>query len=46
MVAGVSERTREGNDLYHEFIRSKVNMTRIIHDPDAQIEMRSGVWPD
>ena len=26
VFAGVGERTREGNDLYHEFIESKVNM--------------------
>src|ERR1700738_2896893 len=25
VLAGVGERTREGNDLYHEFIESKVN---------------------
>ena len=25
VFAGVGERTREGNDLYHEFIESKVN---------------------
>ena len=27
VFAGVGERTREGNDLYHEFIESKVNTT-------------------
>ena len=26
VFAGVGERTREGNDLYHEMIDSKVNM--------------------
>ncbi|PMZ85785.1 F0F1 ATP synthase subunit beta, partial [Pseudomonas sp. FW306-2-11AD] len=26
VFAGVGERTREGNDLYHEFIESKVNV--------------------
>ena len=26
VFAGVGERTREGNDLYHEMIESKVNM--------------------
>src|SRR4028119_94083 len=30
VLAGVGERTREGNDLYHEMIESKVNM-----DPKA-----------
>jgi F-type H+-transporting ATPase subunit beta len=28
VFAGVGERTREGNDLYHEMIESKVNMPR------------------
>jgi F-type H+-transporting ATPase subunit beta len=26
VFAGVGERTREGNDLYHEMIESKVNI--------------------
>ena len=26
VLAGVGERTREGNDLYHEMIESKVNV--------------------
>ena len=32
VFAGVGERTREGNDLYHEFIESKVNADP--HQPD------------
>src|ERR1043166_5198219 len=32
VFAGVGERTREGNDLYHEFIESKVNADP--HNPD------------
>ena len=28
VFAGVGERTREGNDLYHEMIESGVNKTR------------------
>ena len=31
VLAGVGERTREGNDLYHEMIESKVNV-----DPQDQ----------
>src|SRR6187431_1521403 len=33
VFAGVGERTREGNDLYHEFIDSKVNADP--HNPEA-----------
>ena len=45
VFAGVGERTREGNDLYHEMIESGVNK-----DPqkrlDRRLEMRAGVRPD
>ena len=47
VFAGVGERTREGNDLYHEMIDSGVNK-----DPqqeqrlDRRLEMRAGVRPD
>ncbi len=34
VFAGVGERTREGNDLYHEFIESKVNADP--HNPDPE----------
>ena len=34
VFAGVGERTREGNDLYHEFIESKVNADP--HDPEFE----------
>ena len=46
VFAGVGERTREGNDLYHEFIESKVNADP--HDPrlERKVEMRAGVRPD
>jgi F-type H+/Na+-transporting ATPase subunit beta len=32
VFAGVGERTREGNDLYHEFIESGVNKDPIGND--------------
>jgi F-type H+-transporting ATPase subunit beta len=35
VFAGVGERTREGNDLYHEFIESKVNADP--KNPDAGV---------
>jgi F-type H+/Na+-transporting ATPase subunit beta len=35
VFAGVGERTREGNDLYHEFIESKVNADP--HNPDPSV---------
>ena len=44
VFAGVGERTREGNDLYHEMIESGVNK-----DPhenngiDRRLQMRAGV---
>ena len=46
VFAGVGERTREGNDLYHEFIDSKVNADP--HDPDTEcpVEMRARLRPD
>ena len=36
VFAGVGERTREGNDLYHEFIDSKVNADPKHPDPDVK----------
>jgi F-type H+/Na+-transporting ATPase subunit beta len=36
VFAGVGERTREGNDLYHEFIESKVNADPHHPDPDVK----------
>src|ERR1700761_1663223 len=38
VFAGVGERTREGNDLYHEFIDSKVNADP--HDPDQGVKSK------
>jgi F-type H+-transporting ATPase subunit beta len=36
VFAGVGERTREGNDLYHEMIESKVNMDPREHGGSAE----------
>src|ERR1700748_3135895 len=36
VFAGVGERPREGNDLYHEFIESKVNADPHHPDPDVK----------
>src|ERR1700739_4967533 len=36
VFAGVGERTREGNDLYHEFIESKVNAVPPNPDPNVK----------
>ena len=45
VFAGVGERTREGNDLYHEMIESGVNK-----DPhengSTKVQVRAGVRPD
>ena len=38
VFAGVGERTREGNDLYHEFIESKVNADP--HKPDEGVKSK------
>ncbi len=38
VFAGVGERTREGNDLYHEFIESKVNADP--HDPKSEVKSK------
>ena len=38
VFAGVGERTREGNDLYHEFIESKVNADP--HDRDSTVKSK------
>src|SRR6204780_3937575 len=40
VFAGVGERTREGNDLYHEFIESKVNADP--HHPDPDVKSKCG----
>ena len=46
VFAGVGERTREGNDLYHEFIESKVNADPQESRSEREVEMRAGVRPD
>ncbi len=38
VFAGVGERTREGNDLYHEFIELKVNADP--HKPDPSVKSK------
>jgi F-type H+-transporting ATPase subunit beta len=38
VFAGVGERTREGNDLYHEFIEAKVNADP--HDPASDVKSK------
>jgi F-type H+/Na+-transporting ATPase subunit beta len=38
VFAGVGERTREGNDLYHEFIESKVNADP--RHPDSNVQSK------
>ena len=38
VFAGVGERTREGNDLYHEFIELKVNADP--HHPDSNVKSK------
>ncbi len=38
VFAGVGERTREGNDLYHEFIESNVNADP--HDPESKVKSK------
>ena len=38
VFAGVGERTREGNDLYHEFIESGVNADP--HKPDSNVQSK------
>ena len=38
VFAGVGERTREGNDLYHEFIESKVNADP--HDRNSNVKSK------
>ncbi len=38
VFAGVGERTREGNDLYHEFIELKVNADP--HNPDPNVKSK------
>src|ERR1700759_1673746 len=41
VFAGVGERTREGNDLYHEFIESKVNADP--HNPDQGVKSKCAI---
>src|SRR6201986_3128661 len=41
VFAGVGERTREGNDLYHEFIESKVNADP--HNPDPSVKSKGAL---
>ena len=36
MFAGVGERTREGNDLYHEMIEGGVIKVRIVFDLETK----------
>ncbi|MDQ0468276.1 F0F1 ATP synthase subunit beta [Labrys wisconsinensis] len=38
VFAGVGERTREGNDLYHEFIEAGVNADP--HNPDSKVQSK------
>ena len=46
VFAGVGERTREGNDLYHEMIESGVNKDPHRTGLGRGLEMRAGVRPD
>jgi len=47
VFAGVGERTREGNDLYHEFIESGVNKDpKKNNGSTAGSKMRAGLRPD
>ena len=47
VFAGVGERTREGNDLYHEFLDAGRHRQGRRRQPDARrLEGRAGVRPD
>ena len=46
VLAGVGERTREGNDLYHEMIESNVNVDPKKTGSAEGSQMRPGLWPD
>ena len=46
VFAGVGERTREGNDLYHEFIEFEGQRRPAQPRSQRQIEVRAGVRPD
>ena len=46
VFAGVGERTREGNDLYHEFIESGVNKDPKKDGGNGGLQMRARLWPD
>jgi len=46
VLAGVGERTREGNDLYHEMIESNVKRRSQEERLDRRQQMRPGLWPD
>ena len=41
VLAGVGERTREGNDLYHEMVESGVIKTEM-----GRVKSRAGLWSD
>ena len=46
VFAGVGERTREGNDLYHEMIDSGVNKDPRKTGSRRRLQMRAGLRPD
>ena len=46
VFAGVGERTREGNDLYHEFIEFEGQRRPAQSRSERQVEVRAGVRPD
>ena len=46
VFAGVGERTREGNDLYHEFIEFEGQRRSQEPRSERDVEMRAGVRPD
>ena len=46
VLAGVGERTREGNDLYHEMIESNVNVDPKKQRLDRGLQVRPGLRPD
>ena len=46
VFAGVGERTREGNDLYHEFIEFEGQRRSARSQHRRQVEVRAGVRPD
>ena len=47
VFAGVGERTREGNDLYHEMIESRVDIEpKMTGDSTKELQVRPGLRPD